>query len=677
MTAAATVSPMAIPSTVAAIEPVVLIDGVIEPRLTARQYRAVSPLDRRSALLSTNDRYLIHSDPPTDPDTTPEISPRHLPGGVSTRVDRWVDSTATVALPVRLVDDQIRWSVLAHGRLTLARVDHSTRADESLLEVTDAWDRLLDEPVAAVWWQTADGLLYDDTRPAVMRVGSSANRSQQTWPIGDRQAVSVFQEDGRAWTVGSALETLDALAGLGLSLSLIPTEIRDASLSEPVDLAKPIGDVLEQLTEPCGLIVRRDLSRESNRVVELRSVRPIDRGPTVRLAWAGEDQPLGQVLRIDADRPSPAARQWIARADGWLVESTFNLIAGWDPSLETEPDSAYSKSDSSSFTTLANVFRLWALNEDGRFTGDPFNRGDAFDLTTFFTPLPGPGSGSTPGSLSSNAGGQLPGRPRPLRFLPALTLDASSTRRSPVVEFSIDSGVTWSLYTGPTVIRTDRAAIYLDDTTLDPAFLSAAKAGTARVRVTASLRSPSAVQAQRWSGNPFAGTLPAKTFDLNNTFRFQRLAPPAPSPGSSNGAISGSEDSSENEPSGGPASVGSIFFDDVVNGVLTAQQIDESAAMVNWLAHMVDRSRRVPGPDAGRAKLTLTGAWPMLRVGDRLTHTASPSNDAAGRAEAIAAQGAIAAGVTVNFDRSISPNDRRANSASSTATPTTAIDLVF
>ncbi len=653
MTAAATVSPMTVPAPLDDPPPVVLIDAVPEPRLIARRYTATGPLDRRSALLAAADEHLLAPDALAASSTGNDPEPDTR---LTDRVDRWIDSTATLAIPARLVDDQIRWTVVAHGRLTRSQTRLSTRADDAMLKLTDRWDALLDQTLAAVWWQTDDGLLFDDTRPAVMRTGSGGNRSHQVWPIGGRPSVHVFQEDGQAWTVGAALEAIDALAGLELNLAMIPGDVHNTPLQRAIDLAQPIGDILERLIEPCGLVVQRDLRREAGAVVEHRAVRPIDRGRTVTLAWARDDQPLGQVLEIDADRPSPAARRWVAEADGWVVESTFVLIGGWDPSLEGEPDSSYSKLNNPGFGPFENVFRLWALNEDGRFSAAPFHRGDPFDLTTFFS------EGLDPD--------QAPGpvRPRPLRFEPGLTLDDTGARRSAVVEFSLDSGQTWSLYTGPVVVRTDRAGVYLDDVTLDAAYLAAAKAGGARVRVTASLRSPVPVTAQRWSGNPFAGTVPKRRFDVGGAFGFRRVM--APQAGAEPGAGAGP---------GAPltmaaASIGSIHFNDIINGDLEADEVDQTAALASWLIHMVDRSGRVPGQDGGRARLDLSGAWPVLRVGDRLVNTAGGGTDAAGRAEAIAAQGAIASSLTVRWGPAGAGGP---GAGARPGLPSTLVDLVF
>lgn len=168
------------------------------------------------------------------------------------------------------------------------------------------------------------------------------------------------------------------------------------------------------------------------------------------------------------------------------------------------------------------------LNEDGQFSGPPYSQGSAFDL----------------GILSDQGYVQ----PQPLKLLPTLTLDGAGSRQRPVVEVSVDGGVSWLTYAGVFVVRDDRAAVYFDDVTLPGAFLTAAKQGLALVRVTASLQSPVPVQAVRWSGNPFVGLTSDRVLDVGDAFRFRRVLP------------------------------GSINYNGVRSGNLSADEIDERRA---------------------------------------------------------------------------------------------------
>ncbi|MEE9212268.1 MAG: hypothetical protein V3U29_06405 [Phycisphaeraceae bacterium] len=508
---------------------------------------------------------------------------------VQPMIERWQSASATLALPVRLIDEQVRYAVLAHGKLNRLDADRAAERDETLLELTDQWNDLLDRVLRMVWVQVDTSLIAQESGPAAMKIGDAANRSEQLWPIGS-DSVYVLQARGQPWTVGTALATLSAFAGLELTLSLLPRDLQSAPLLAPVDLTQSVIAALEQLLGPYGLIIQRDLLRHAGTITERRAVRPGNLGRTVHLAWATDNRALGQVLKIDADRPAEAAQPWIARADGWLVESTFELKRGWDPALEGEPDETYSRSNNPDFSTYANVFRLWVLNEDGHFTDAPYNQGPAFDLASLF--------------------GGPPLAPQPLRFLPGLTLDDAGARRSVIVEMSEDSGQTWLIYPGPVKLLTKRAAVYLDNTTLPDSFLTAAKAGTAVIRVTASLQSPIPIEVLHWRGNPFAGTLSAKLFDVGDAFGFRRIAPQ------------------------------SIHYNAVQVGDLIALTSDQTNQLNDWLLARMHREDRAPRERTGQATLELVGAWPVMRVGDRLHNTMSRGVDSAGRAEAIARKGA-------------------------------------
>ncbi len=543
---------------------VVFVDGVPEERLLARWYQTAGPLDRRVAQVGGGfkaDRALF--------------------------LERLSKAAVTLAVPSRLVDGQVRWVVLVHGQVLSGNAELSDSRDGCVYEFVDSWNRLLDQKLPAIWWQGSSGLVHDADRSAVLRVGARGNRSTGVWSIGD-ELVHVLQENGQQWTVSTALAVVNAFAGLGLFLGMIPHEIGRLMLSDSVDLRGSVGQALLRILEPHGLIVQRDITRESNRVIERRAVRPEGSGRVIRLGWAGGDHTWGQVVGVDADHRAKRSRQWVARDEGWRVESTFELVHGWDPSLEGQADSTYSKADNPQFNTYANVYRLWVLNEDGRFSGEPYNQGPAFDLETLF--------------------GQAVAPAQPLRFLSNLTLDDTGSGKQPIVEASTDNGMNWKVYPGLVEVRADRAAVYLRDTVLDTEFLSAAQAGQARVRVTASLQSPEPVQVARWSGNPFAGEQPAEVLDAGEAFSFRRVASQ------------------------------SIHYAGVVNGTLDAEQADDTNAMDHWLINQMLLAD-VAGGGQRRVGVTLIGSWPWLRVGDRLINASGAGVDGMGRAEAVGGGG--------------------------------------
>ncbi|HEX7009115.1 MAG TPA: hypothetical protein VF184_03980, partial [Phycisphaeraceae bacterium] len=390
-----------------------------------------------------------------------------------------------------------------------------------------------------------------------------------------------------------------AMGGLSLSLRLLPRSIAEAGLVDEVDLSRSAGQVLRALLEPYGLLIVRDLWREGLTLLERRHVRPAGRGRPVWARWAQQGQPMSDAERVEAELPVEAAQMWVARGAGKVVESTFELVGGWDPMLEGQADEQYGRATSSDFATYANAYRRWVLNEDGAFTGPPYNRGAAFDLNAFFD--------------------QTNIRSQPLRFLDCLTLDDAASPRLPVVEVSTDSGLSWSQYPGKAAVLEHRAGVYLDDDTLPAAFLAAAKNGTAKVRVTASLRSPEPIEARRWRGNAFAGTQPARVFELGEAFAWRQVG------------------------------AASIHAEAVQAGALEADQVDQRHALNVWLVNRLRQEDERQTARSARGRITLSGAWALLRAGDRLMQAGGAGRRVDDQAQALTQRGAVVRAVRCRF----------------------------
>jgi hypothetical protein len=538
-----------------------MIDDIPEPRLALESIKAQGPLDRRSA------RVLL--DEPMDS------------AGV---LQHWLNARVSVAWPVRLNDDEIVWPILMQGELKEVQSSDSVGVRGRVFELTDLWSGSVSRPLDTVWMLNPDGSLISQPTGKLV-VGQDSNRSAARFSINGVLVFVIENGSGLSWSVRDSLETISATAGLGLSLAGLPREVADTEIEKTIDLAKSVSNMLRSLLESFGLVIQRDITRQGGTITELRTVRAISSGRPIRINWGDDDRPMGDALKVKADRPTPTARLWIARAGGWRVESTFDLVGGWDPALEGQPDDEYNKNKSSNFTTYADVYRRWVLNEDGFYTGAPYNRGPAFDLTTFF------------GGANVD--------PQPLAFQSNLTLDGFGSPLKPIVEMSTDSGLNWSVYPKSTSILDDRAGVYLSSVSLPANFLTAAKAGTARVRVTASLLSPLRVEIPRWHGNAFTSVLAPLVFDLSDRFRFQRV------------------------------NKNSVHYTGVLTGTLAADEVDHSNPMLGWLVRRLGRHSR-----DGRATLELAGAWPLIRPGDCLREVRGPGAAANGQTQALTRRGA-------------------------------------
>ena len=415
--------------------PLVLVEGVVEPRLSVAKVEALGPLDERRA----------------EVDAAADTS--------ASRVERWLASRITVAMPLRLSDASVRWRVLLDGHATATR--HEAGAANVRLTLRDDWTARLAQPAPLIYRMDRGGDLV--TR----RDGSPTFRSSRTFDIAGRR-VHVPAARGEAWTVGTMLAYLLAIGGLDATLALVPPRTAEAAAPAGLNLARPLGEAVRRVLESANLRVRRDATRTGGETRQHAAIIPAH-GPGTMRGESARD-----AVRARRDEPVAAAvaaaRRWIVRGGRPVVESTFELLPAWDAALQGQPTAAYDRGESADFERYAAVYRLWALNEDGRFSLPPFSRGPAYDLAGLFE--------------------DERVRPTPRRFEPCLTLDATGRRRSPVVEVSMDGGGSWSRWAGSPGIERDLAAVSLNDATLPGDWVAAAEAGEARVRVTASLVSP-------------------------------------------------------------------------------------------------------------------------------------------------------------------------------------------
>lgn len=449
--------------------PLVLIEGVPAPLRVAR-YEAESPLDLRRVLL--------------------ELAPVTSRSVATTYVGR----TASLALPFVLSDESVRLLPLAHGRITTDTQASSAARDEGALLLIDDWADLAARPIAQAWRADHGSPQTVDALGESLRIGAHANRSPAMFRLAGREAHAMVSR-GERWTLGDALRSIAAWAGLDLSLAALPEATADAPLHREISLSASLALVLRALMADHGLVVRIDLRWSAGAVARRLAVVPTGAAGPGSSAEIRLDRAISS-RRVAAPR---GARRWVTRTAGVVVESTFPLEPAWLASLELLPNSAMSPATNPAFHAVRDVFRKWALNHDGKL-GAP-----AFDLAARFDGVAGPWRGET-------------------RFLDCVTLGADGAPLPPVVEVSFDAGVNWSAHAGVAAVLPGEFAVRFDDVTLPGAILAAGRAGTLRVRVTAGIRGPG-VELSRWRGNALAGSLPTAMLDGAEAFEVRRLHP--------------------------------------------------------------------------------------------------------------------------------------------------------
>ena len=464
---------------------------------------------------------------------------------------------ASVAEGVWYDDGSTRWRLLAAGAVQHDRRATAAGLCEGRWMLRDAWTQRLDDP-AAIAWSKRDGRLVPAGLPR-LDVASAANRSATRHAVRGASVHVPTATGGERWRVADAMELLAAALLLPITWKSVAREIADTPLTRAVDLRGTIRQALTALLEPHGLALRIDFPGDApnTRRLEVVSDRTARRVDIPRLV---SGQPA--VVRFEQRGDANPATRWTARGGVNEVESTFTLVGGWDPALETADDAQYDRSQSEDFPAYRDVFRTWVLNEDGRYSGAPYLRGAMPDLAALFeNPY---------------------GSPRPLRFRDTLSLDASGQAQPPRVEISFDSGAAWTPYPGRVAVLESRAGVWLEDDALPAGWIASVRDGSARLRVTATLRDPQPLSHRRWDGNALRQGVIHRSVAAGEGFERRRVAPQSVLHGSAHGAV----------------------------------EADDRDTLAMWLDRWIDRQRRDGG---SRLRVRLAGAgFTTLRTADRL-----------------------------------------------------------
>jgi len=399
-----------------------------------------------------------------------------------------------------------------------------------------------------------DGRIVRQRRDLSGEAASRALEAECHWSRTLAQPLSADTLGSDVGTFDAAAHAIDAAAGLGLMLPSDPTPLGD------LPQGGTVGAVLARLLDGRGAVVRRELRWRSGRVEEARRIQPAGAARPVRLPMPALANPAGAVAALRDVRVGVGPIKLIARAAGPVVESTFLLQPGWDATRQDHPDAEYARATSGDFDAVVHVFRRWVLNEDGAFAGEPFDLAGLFET-------------------------DAPIEPWPLRFGDCLTLDAQGQRRRVILETSTDGGASWRHHPGPWSRLDDRAGVYLEDEPLAAAWLAAVRQGTARVRVTATLRRPEPLTAIRWVGNPFRGPHAERRIALGERFVWRWV------------------------------DAGSRFASAIAAGEREAATVDERPAMRRWLA---EHARSLAASAAREIRVETVRPIVGPRPGDRL-----------------------------------------------------------
>lgn len=408
--------------------------------------------------------------------------------------------------------------VVFEGRIGRIEMGLDPEGEHLGFEAEDATAELLRRRAGGRRVRTASGSTdhFDGLR-LVFNPDGGPNADADPYEPGGGDPYTVFAPDppadAIAWTLDEALAYLLAEHGDASGVTVpSPAEVRSAV--EPLVIrdvsleGRTLGEAVEALLElaggrllvniepgPDGVGRRLDLWRPDRAAAGWLAHQP----PGATYA-AGATTLAGLTVRMHFDS---APRQYVARGDRRFYESTFDLVAGWDDALAGYDPDDFSPSANPAFDTVRDVFRKWVLNETGRYSGSPYQRGPAPDLSAVF-------------------GGAAYVR-RGRRLLPCLSRDALGRSRGVYVEMSLDGGASWERMNLGARILERECGLYLTDDPLPPRYLAAAMCGLVRIRVTATLESDSLLVASCGEEEPAA---PGRTRYLTVPagYRFRRVA---------------------------------------------------------------------------------------------------------------------------------------------------------
>lgn len=212
---------------------------------------------------------------------------------------------------------------------------------------------------------------------------------------------------------------------------------------------------------------------------------------------------ISEVLR---KKNYPAVSRYIVQGDYKIYEATFELVKGWDSSLEAHDYDRYSPLTNENFNEVRDVHRKWVLNEAGDYAEAPYNQGQAFDFADIF----------------GNANYIRKRR----RFLPALTCGQDGSSIGYNLEVSYTDGSHWWPYMSSFKVLLDQCGIWLSIEQLDLDMWFAILKGVLKMRITACVMSDDRINYSLADG-PVSSAIDVvdRVVTLPRRFKYQKVSP--------------------------------------------------------------------------------------------------------------------------------------------------------
>lgn len=202
----------------------------------------------------------------------------------------------------------------------------------------------------------------------------------------------------------------------------------------------------------------------------------------------------------------PVTHRYIGNGDVKVFEATFDLVGAWDTALETTNYDTFAASTNDQFHRVRNVYRKWCLNEAGQYSGQPYNLGQAYDLSLIL-------------GTSSYVR-------RRRRFHPALTCDKQGRSLGYCLEVTYDDGEYWRPYHCAFDNLLNECGIWLSSDHLDVETWIAALKGVLKFRITASIVSDERLSCEMADG-PIGSAVPVIDHVIHQprSFAYRKVIP--------------------------------------------------------------------------------------------------------------------------------------------------------
>lgn len=198
--------------------------------------------------------------------------------------------------------------------------------------------------------------------------------------------------------------------------------------------------------------------------------------------------------------------RFIVQGDYKIFEATFELVKGWNPSLEANDYDRYSPTTNGNFNQVRDVYRKWVLNEAGDYSSTPYNQGAPYNFERIF--------------------GNSNYVHKKRRFLPCVSCGADGGSLGYNLEVSYTNGSHWWPYMSSFKILLDQCGIWLSVEQLDSDMWIAIRKNALKMRLTACVMSDERINHTVTDG-PVNSIIEVidKVITLPRRFKYQKVLP--------------------------------------------------------------------------------------------------------------------------------------------------------